>query len=336
MLLLRYHFDSGEFNNELSEIEKKKFVDFNDVLKIQKEMEDKFNSMPNKQTKEAFDYNNDLLLLSLYSLIPTLRNEIKHLEFTSQGGKTKGDWILFTDDEVYLDLNEKKKRHEAIQFNLSKDSPHLARLLVQSFELYPRLNVFTTKNNYPVFDKKASEASLDTRLSNIFKQYFPDKNISVNSLRSSYVSYRHQEAMKNDKFLTVNEKEKIAKAMRTSRKYLDEAYAKNVPMKNKNNRAVPAAPSDDSNHQPPAPPPPPSNDDTPYIRQLKRGNEYYQEHKTEILEQQKSYKAKKTTFERSKEKVLYFLNTSKEYYKKLRQSTRDKYDLKQLDNGRWV
>jgi hypothetical protein len=67
--------------------------------------------------------NHDLLFLSLYSLIPPLRNEIKHLNFTHTK-KEDGDYIWFAiDGRVYLDLNLEKKRHDPVQFNLTRDAP---------------------------------------------------------------------------------------------------------------------------------------------------------------------------------------------------------------------
>jgi hypothetical protein len=49
--------------------------------------------------------NNDFLLLSLYSLIPPLRNEVKHLNFR-HSKKEDGDYIWFASDgRVFLDLN---------------------------------------------------------------------------------------------------------------------------------------------------------------------------------------------------------------------------------------
>ena len=45
----------------------------------------------------AYELNNDLLLLSLYSLMPPLRNEIEHLNFTVQR-KRDGDYIWLDTD----------------------------------------------------------------------------------------------------------------------------------------------------------------------------------------------------------------------------------------------
>jgi hypothetical protein len=82
---LGHYFEDDEFDNELSPEEFKKFIQWDDVMAKQKSLEKTFNSIQNKQTKAAYEMNNDLLYLSLYnlySLIPPLRNEVKHLNFT--------------------------------------------------------------------------------------------------------------------------------------------------------------------------------------------------------------------------------------------------------------
>ncbi len=79
----------------------------------------------------------------IHSLIPPLRNEIKHLEFTHSKNED-GDYTWSaTDDSVLLDLNLEKKRHDPIQFNLTKDAPKLATLIEDSYKLYPRKCFYT-------------------------------------------------------------------------------------------------------------------------------------------------------------------------------------------------
>ena len=134
VIFLGSHFEDDEFDNKLSEIEAKKFITFDIVLDKQKELQKQFELIKNKKTKQAYDLNQDLLLISLYSLIPPLRNEVKTLKFTSQS-QNKEDWIyLRNDGNVILDLNEEKKRHNSIYFNLTNDSPELAKLLKESYE----------------------------------------------------------------------------------------------------------------------------------------------------------------------------------------------------------
>ena len=162
------YFDLDEARNELSPEEEKKFIAWEVVVAKQKQLEKQFNTIQNKNSKIAYELNNDLLLLSLYSLIPPLRNEVKHLKFTDTK-KEDYDYIYFSHQNiVVLDLNLEKKRHDPIEFNVSKESPKLAKIIEESYKLYPREFVFTQKNTYPRFNKKASQASLDTRLSVLF------------------------------------------------------------------------------------------------------------------------------------------------------------------------
>ena len=83
--------------------------------------------------------------------------------------KMDNDYIwLDNDGEILLDLNLRKKRHDPILFSITKDTPELANIFTDSNSLYPRDYVFTPKNTYPNLNKKASQASLDARLRELF------------------------------------------------------------------------------------------------------------------------------------------------------------------------
>ncbi len=59
----------AEGENSLNTTEwKRGFIKWTDVLKRQRELQDRFLSTSNKATKEAYDLNQQLLLVSLYSL----------------------------------------------------------------------------------------------------------------------------------------------------------------------------------------------------------------------------------------------------------------------------
>ncbi len=61
-----------------------------------------------RQLQLRINANQDLLLLSLYSLIPPLRGEVKTLKFAKTPQRA-GDWVVIqSDGEVKLDLNEEK------------------------------------------------------------------------------------------------------------------------------------------------------------------------------------------------------------------------------------
>ena len=113
-------------------------------------------------------------------------------------------------------------------FHLAKDAPELAKILKESYELYPREFLFTHYKKYPDLSHQASPATLSGRLSIIFN--YTGKKVGINALRSSYVAYMNSEAIRNGKQLTVNQKDKIAERMRSSRQCFDEAYLKIFPI----------------------------------------------------------------------------------------------------------
>ena len=122
VIFLSRQFEADEFDNELSEEELKKFVTFDVVLNKQKELQKQFELIKNKKSMIGYDLNQDLLLVSLYSLIPPLRQEVMTLKF-SKKLERKDNWIVMKTDDVIMDLNEIKKKHDAIMFHLQKDAP---------------------------------------------------------------------------------------------------------------------------------------------------------------------------------------------------------------------
>jgi hypothetical protein len=211
--------------NILNRFEKKKFVNWADVLKIQSVLQTKFDAMRDKKTKQAYDLNNDLLLLSMYCLIPPLRNEVKTLEFTRQIRNNKKDYIYVSQNKnmIILKLNQIKKQHKKVHFDLTSGrfaNKYLADIIKQSITLYPRQYLFTLKNAYPDTSVKATQRALDERLISIFNRHGIKNTISVNSLRSSYVSYRLSQP------ISYNQKLMIVYQMRTSLVCLERSYNK--------------------------------------------------------------------------------------------------------------
>jgi hypothetical protein len=54
-----------------------------------------------------------------------------------------------------------------------------------------------------------------------------------------------------------------------------------------------------------------------------------------VLAQQKEYQDKKSLFEKARIKMLYYLNSDPEYYKKMKDDTHKKYNFKK-EKGRWI
>lgn len=335
-----------EGKNKLNKTERYKFIHWLDVLKIQKDMEKRFNGIPNKHSQAAYDLNNDLLLISMYSLIPPLRNEVKHLQFSKSMRQNDKDYIYINSNKtsVILKLNKIKKQHKAVHFDLTVGKfacPSLAEIIKQSYTLYPRQYVFTLKDSYSDVSTRASQRAMDNRLIALFNRYGIKNNVSVNSLRSSYVSYRF-----SDKSLTYNQKKQIVYQMRTSMVCLERSYNKivdNEPLLkdedlciNQENAKCTRKGVDfdcddvnkneepDENIAPPSPKP-----KKPFISQYEKkkmqNKEYYQKHKQTIQNKIKERNANKTTFERSRERMAQLLNASSDYACRIKTSTIEKY-----------
>ena len=328
--MLGLEIEDNEGTNKITDEEAKKFLDFRIILNRQKELEDTFKRIQNKRTQNAYDFNQDLLLLSLYSLIPPLRNEIKTLEFTTTS-KNQGDYIYFKQNgDVILLLNEEKKRHEAITYDLTKEAPKLASILRESYDLYPRQYLFTPKRKYPDVSKKASTASLDDRLYLLFREY--DVRIGTNSLRSSYVSNFYSTATAKGKQRTYNEQKLLAERMRTSIKYLQLSYNKiidrpQVDIKEEPNDANDyIAPNNRPSTQRKA--------DDSYLKQLQRNKIYYEANKAKIIARQ-AQNALKNKGSSYRVRVLQYLNNNPDYINKVKPDTITKYGIKQDDEGRY-
>ncbi|WP_396189514.1 hypothetical protein [Flavobacterium sp.] len=212
--------------NKLNEFEKRKYIRWEDVLRIHKQLEDEFDAIEDKDTMQAYDLNNDLLLLSMYCLMPPLRNEVKLLEFTNEIKASDKDYVYISKNKktIVLRFNLVKKQHPPVDFDITLGkfkNYHLFDIIKRSYTLYPRQYLFTLKQNYPYMDKKASKRALDERLVNIFYRNKIQNQISVNSLRSAYVSYKL-----SDPKISFNDKETIIFQMRTSWECLERSYRK--------------------------------------------------------------------------------------------------------------
>jgi len=218
--------DDIDDSNLLTDLEMSKFVPFDFIMLKQITLEQQFKNLTEdeKLTQKGYNLNQDLLLLSLYTLIPPLRDEVKTLEFTFKK-ETKGDFIqFFNNGDVYLILNEIKKRHDPIEFNLTQLSPQLADILKESYELYPRKPLFASVKDNEYVKKQVK--TLSTNLIKIFSNDYPDKNVGVNAIRSSYYSYRNKLSVQSGTILPYTIKKQIALQMRTSVDRLERSYLK--------------------------------------------------------------------------------------------------------------
>lgn len=335
--------------NKLNEAEEARggVIPWETVLDRQKQLKAEFEAISKKNTQEAYSVNLDYLLLSLYTLIPPLRGEIKSLEFTDRE-KDNGNYLWFKDGDIVLDLAGWKKRHEPVQFDLPND---LKEIIRESRRLYPRQYVFTPKNNRNI---KVNDASVSKRLENIFKGYKNPKGVDYivgsSMLRSSFVTWIYSK-----KTVSFNEKKRLAKLMRTSTFMFDTAYFKILTEDMDKEPEPPKKPVIQKYKARPARAADAEEDDMEdedeecvlmldrkskltddaYKRHLESQKKYYEKNKVKIQRNQKVYRDA-NPYKENRRKVISMLNRSTNYKNKIRQATLEKYQIKQLENGRFI
>jgi len=222
--------ETTEKENILNEQELKSFVPYPELLKLREKL---YNEWENNYENTALNkYKNPMLriqnikalLLSMYTLLPPMRNEVMNLEVVTseKEAHTKKAAIFIKDSKnIFLYFNEKKKAHKPISFNIndpviksySKDNVDLLiNNIIESLLEYPRLFLFINSTN-----DKYTEKGLQKMLYELLN----DKNIGVNSLRSSYCSYYLNKVNKN-------QVDRIAFIMRSSPHMLYTNYFKAV------------------------------------------------------------------------------------------------------------
>ena len=143
------------------------------------------------------------------------------LKFTTIN-KSDDDYIyIANDDNIYLLLNNEKKKHRELHINLSEDFKELADIIKDSYIKFKRTYLFTDYNNK---NKPITIHGLYKRMINLFS--FTNKRVGVNILRSSYLTYQAEQ-----KRLTVKDKKKLATLMRTRKDKIDDHNIKIMPQK---------------------------------------------------------------------------------------------------------
>ena len=328
--------NEAEGENKLNENEQGRYLEFKYILKEQDELDKAFQSIANKFTKPAYDLHQDLLLLSLYCLIPPNRNELKSLEFIDHLTNDDGNFVYIRPDgKVFLLLNTIVKKHDPIKIEIKSDK--LANIIKQSYQLYPRKYLFTVKTKFPDVSKQAKPSTLDNWITKIFSKY--GVSVGVNVFRSSYVTNFFS------KKRTYNEQFALATQMRTSIKQMLLAYNKILhnPQALVQVKPEPGVikvkqePNDDSDDSYA------SDSDrhvvvkvrNPYDDQLARSRKYYKENAREILDQQKEQRSKLPKGELFRRRVISYLNKDNKYKNKIQDKTIKKYNIKQDADGKY-
>jgi len=167
------------------------------------------------------------LLVALYVYDYPSRAEKLEMNFITDEKTAKPDknYILVrTKGECKMIFNEIKKLHKPLSYNLKTDTPVLSgfnkklnELIKKSYKTYPRDNVIIGKTEWNSGKRPVTAGTASNWLLNIYK----NKNLGVNTFRSSFVSY-YNDQMNNA------QKKQMATRMRTSTFQIDQSYRKIV------------------------------------------------------------------------------------------------------------
>lgn len=217
-----------EGENKLDDNEEKKFINYDDLIKLQKKLyktwEKKYEDQlitKNKDPKIRY-LNIKALLLSYYSLFPPLRLEpmtFKIVKSEAEALKHDNAILIKNTTNIWVYLNTTKKKHKPIKFNLNDDIiksfsgdnvDNLINMIIESVKLYPREYLFINIDDEPYSEKG---------LQRMLTELLPNKNLGVNALRSIYASHFLPKINKN-------QIKRIAFLMRSSVSMLTTNYLK--------------------------------------------------------------------------------------------------------------
>lgn len=322
---IKKNITSIENKNKLNKSELKKggVIPFQLLLDKQKELQDDFDldfKFNNFNNINSYKTNQDLLLISLYTLMPPVRNEIKDLLFTNtfpHHDDNNNYIVILNDNSIHIYYGSIKKKHDVLIIHDNEINENLKKIIKQSYTIYPRKSVFTSTINFPFYDTKQSIATITTRLRAIFKD--TKYTVGTSMIRSSFITHHFANPR-----LSYEQQLNIARLMRTSVDVCRQYYYKIIDNDNDN----------DSNSD---------NDIKQKRSQYYKNNknkiaqynsDYYQNNKDELNDKNKEYRIN-NTYKETRRKLIYRLNIDPNYCSKCRQKTLDKYDVK-LINGKYV
>lgn len=232
---LKYIERLNEDQNKVqSKNEVNTFVPYEQLLDIIDELEDDYNKnikkLPKGQQKEGKYHSNELfnkhqilLALTLNVLDFPSRNEKFSLGIVKDENDIKddGNYVKIGNKNCKLIFGTEKKKHKPISYILNNKAieglnKRLTKLLMYSYKTYPRNVLFISKLGWEKQDlKKVAPETVSEWL----RELIPNKNIGINGMRSSFVSYWY------DKFNNY-QKQILKTRMRTSNNEIQRNYYK--------------------------------------------------------------------------------------------------------------
>ena len=181
--------------NTLNKYEIQKYISFEHILKIRQGLEDIFNENVKLYGYNHFKTRNahfKMLILSIYTLTPPLRCDLMDTEIITDLNDIdqSKDYVYIPTDpdtSVQYIFNKKYKNKEYITYNVGYDdvsNKQLTKILKESIKYYNRIFLIPTLSNFNV---RSSVENTKNHLKHLIKDHI----LGVNILRSSYITWRH-------------------------------------------------------------------------------------------------------------------------------------------------
>ncbi len=283
-------------NQTMTPERKENFVTYDEICN----QRDKFKALF-EENKSNVKNNLTYLLLSLYTMIPPLRQEFRSMEIVSKkpSDKTK-NYLVKRGNDFTIIINKDKvsNSHEPLEEKVPTD---LSNVIKSSLKAYPRKYILSTQKDP---NKPIGKQGFEKLLIDAFQDI--NKRVTVDILRSAYVSWAY-----SDPNLNENDKDDIAKKMRHSTEVARIMYNK-------------LDANDKENEQP-------KEEPRQYFNIREWSKQYREKNKKSINKQQKD-RYENNRYYVLRDKILWNLN--KGYVSAPREDTIKNYDLKYV-NGKW-
>ena len=207
--------DIERYEDDLNQIktarELRTFIPYEQLIDIVDSLEYQYNNTRDLKT------NMYLLAVAVNVLDYPSRMDKYDMEIITDVSQIQPNksYVYFSNPITFIFYNE-KKQHKPLLYKLNAKplqqfNKRLNNIIIQSLTDFPRTHLFVSPSTLkPV---------KDTTIAEWLKNLFPDKNLGVNTFRSSFVSYFYPKS--NNR-----EKEIMRIRMRTSRQELERAYLK--------------------------------------------------------------------------------------------------------------
>lgn len=190
--------------DEMTAVQKENWIDWDDVIKVHKDLKDKLNLNKTKLTEEQYYNLLDYVILSLYVLIPPRRNldwQLMAITLNSDINDKKYNYLDVAKKQFIFNVFKTSKKEGSLIVDIPDD---LMNILNTFIKYHPLKKELKTQNIPLLVDFNGHPINKVNSITRILNKIFGRK-IGASMLRHSYLSFKYGNLAK--------EQEKDAKLM---------------------------------------------------------------------------------------------------------------------------